>query len=171
MHVIWALSKDFCASGLRVGVVLTHNRALHARLASVSLFGDVSRLTQWAVQDLLTDSKFTSYFLCENRLRLASAYARITRLLHADDVPFVRSDAGFFLLIDLRRWLRGAPSREAEMELWKRLVCARVLLTPMSEAFSRTYGFYRLCFGAVLESHLDEAWRRVRSVLFGRSIE
>lgn len=167
VHLIWALSKDFCGSGLRVGAIVSQNSTLLARLAHTTFFCDVSRPVQWALSEILTDHEFLSEYLTENVRRLASAYKRITTLFDSEDIPHVHAEAGFFLLLDLRRFLDGdEASREGEMRLYRRLAYARVLVTPCCEAFSTTYGLFRVCYGAVAEDTLDEAWNRIRSVLF-----
>lgn len=55
VHVVWGLSKDFAASGLRVGVLWTHNEGvLRAFSQALSPFCAVSNETQCHVKDLLT---------------------------------------------------------------------------------------------------------------------
>lgn len=164
VHIVWSMSKDFCASGLRTGVVVSQSAELRERLAKISMFGDVSRQTQWAVHHMLSDTEFIHRFLEENRRRLVSTYKRFTVQLENDGVPYLHASAGFFFVLDLRRWMYE-DSKVAEMELWNKLVEARVLVTPCSEAFSLTFGLFRVCFGAVQVSALDEAWKRMRSVL------
>ena len=52
VHVIWGLSKDFCASGLRVGVLWTRNKALGYAVGRMAYFNGVSGHTQWIVEQV-----------------------------------------------------------------------------------------------------------------------
>jgi 1-aminocyclopropane-1-carboxylate synthase len=48
--VIWGLSKDFCASGLRVGILWTSNKALAYAVGKLAYFNGVSNYTQWMLE-------------------------------------------------------------------------------------------------------------------------
>lgn len=65
MHVIYGLSKDFCASGLRVGVLHTRNEGIHNALNNLSYFGAVSNLAQWTIATVLADLPWVQSFLGE----------------------------------------------------------------------------------------------------------
>lgn len=165
---LWALSKDFCACGLRVGAVVTQRKDLQKRLSLLQLFGAIGRYTGFAVSDMLSDDEFLQFYITENQRRLADAYTQVTRMLDHDDVPYCEAQAGFFLLIDLRQFLDDEPSKDSEMRLFHRLVNeARVVLTPSCEMLgSSCYGFFRLCYGSVRDvATVKLAWSRIRSTL------
>ncbi len=159
VHIVWSASKDLCASGLRFGVVLSHSIALLACLSRISC---LSRMTQWAMQNLLADDLFVQTFLTVNRMRLAGAYKEFTALLDADDIPYVSAQAGFYVWVNLSKWMRGVPSRDSEMELWQRVLDCKVILLPGCECFSHVYGWFRVCFAAVRRNELVLAWNRIR---------
>lgn len=46
VHVLWGLSKDWAASGLRVGVLFTHNDAIRRAFDNIGYFFAVSNFTQ-----------------------------------------------------------------------------------------------------------------------------
>ncbi len=74
VHVIFGLSKDWCASGLRVGCLWTLNARLQAALQNVNAFYGVSGIAQHMIAEMLEDLSFVDKYLSENKRRLASAY-------------------------------------------------------------------------------------------------
>lgn len=162
VHILWALSKDLAASGLRFGVLLTHAKLLRERVARISLFCDVSRAAQWCVQHMLADERFVDRFLKENRVLLGKAYKLVTGWLDKDKVPYIPAHAGFFVWIDLGKWVEEPRSVASEMALWQRLLDCKVILSPGSECYGPDPGWFRICFAAVAEEELILAWERVR---------
>ncbi len=166
VHVVWGLSKDFCASGLRMGVIVSHNLDLIQTLWPSATLSGVSRHTQFAIGEMLSDNEFCVEYVAENRRRLSQAYKSITELLDNDGVGYARADAGAFVYINLSPFLKGEPSKESELALFRRLVDnAGVILTPSTDAFSSAYGWFRLCYSSITEEGLREAWRRIRKEL------
>ena len=74
VHIIFGLSKDWCASGLRVGCLWTLNARLQAALQNVNAFYGVSGIAQHMIAEMLEDLSFVDKYLKENKRRLASAY-------------------------------------------------------------------------------------------------
>ena len=99
VHMVWGLSKDFAASGLRVGVLYSQNEMfMQALLASnISIFSCVSGPIQYVVSELLTDDAFIDHFLEESRDRLRRSYEICVLKLEEMVVPFVPADAGLFV--------------------------------------------------------------------------
>lgn len=74
VHIIFGLSKDWCASGLRVGCLWTLNARLQAALQNVNAFYGVSGIAQHMIAEMLEDLSFVDKYLKENKRRLGSAY-------------------------------------------------------------------------------------------------
>lgn len=74
VHFVWSLSKDFGASGLRVGFVYSQNEIFLKGLANLNIFGAVSNPMQVIVSELLTDDSFVDLYLDESRARLRESY-------------------------------------------------------------------------------------------------
>ena len=74
VHVIFGMSKDWCASGLRVGCLWTLNARLQAALQNVNAFYGVSGIAQHMIAEMLEDLSFVDKYLKENKRRLGSAY-------------------------------------------------------------------------------------------------
>ncbi|CCF34408.1 hypothetical protein CH063_06406 [Colletotrichum higginsianum] len=152
VHVLWGMSKDFGCGGLRLGFLATYNAKLHAAMRTLSMFGWVSAWSAAVASAILDDRRFlqNTYFpTLERRLdtRRKQVLARLTQL----DVPFVAPEAGFFVFVDLSRWLDkdAAQTRRgsAELELLSRLMAHRVFLEPGQAFFSARPGWFRLNFG------------------------
>lgn len=70
IHIIWSLSKDFGASGLRLGVLYSQNQRLVRAASILNDFFQVSNLIQYAACKLLSDRYFLSTYLPENAFRI-----------------------------------------------------------------------------------------------------
>lgn len=149
VHIVWAFSKDFAASGLRVGVLVSENQAVHAAVDALAYWACTSGHTQLVLGEMLADDAFVDHYVATTRGRLASAYADVARALDEEQISYLPSQAGFFLLLDLRRHL-SASTFEAEHALWRRILeRANVNLTPGASCRVGEPGFMRLCFAGV----------------------
>ncbi len=161
VHVMWAFSKDFAASGLRCGVLLTDNPDVLRAVDTLAYWACCSGDTQHLLGSMVTDEGWVSRYLTEMPRRLGEAYRRTVVALDDARIPYLPSEAGFFLLVDLRRFL-AAPTFEAERALWRRLLDdAKVNLTPGAACHISEPGFMRLCFAAAPPEAVEEAVRRM----------
>ena len=148
VHIVWAFSKDFGASGLRCGVLVSENPGVLAAVDGLSYWAAVSGDTQYLLGELISDEAFVGPYLEQMQGRLRSTYAQVCAALDAIAVPTIDADAGIFLLCDLRAHL-DAPSFEAEGRLWRRMLDdAKVNLTPGLACRVIEPGFFRLCYAA-----------------------
>lgn len=109
VHCIWGLSKDWAASGLRVGVLHTKNASLRSVLSNYNYFSGVSHVTQNIIASALSDIDWSKSYLRECNASLREAYSTVCATLDACGVPFVKPVvAGMFVWIDMRRFLDGA---------------------------------------------------------------
>jgi len=105
-HVIWGLSKDFCASGLRVGVLLTRNPGVGAAWGNLSYFAGVGFPLQHALAHALSDEAWVDDFCRENTAALRASWAALGAALDAAGIPRVRGARGaMFCWVDLREGL------------------------------------------------------------------
>ena len=149
IHWVWAVSKDLAASGLRCGTLLTGNRDVVDAVHVLNMWAMVSGDTQALVADLLADQAWADAYLAESCARLRAAYRGVAEALTAAGIPFVPSDAGVFLLVDLRGLL-DAPTWAAEDRLWRRILEeTNVNLTPGARCHVVEPGFFRFVFAAV----------------------
>lgn len=80
VHVMFGLSKDWCASGLRVGCLWTVNAPVQSAMQNLSYFCAVSGMAQHMLADMLEDRAFVERYLKENLRRLGAAYDTLAGL-------------------------------------------------------------------------------------------
>lgn len=148
VHVVWAFSKDFGASGLRCGLLVSENEALLAAVDGLAYWGAVSGHTQWALGRIIADGAWVNRYTGELRRRLGETYRRVSAALDEAGIPHVRAEAGIFVVCDLRRFL-GEATWEGEHALWRRLLDdGNVNVTPGAACRIAEPGFVRLCYAA-----------------------
>mmetsp|Transcript_10576 Transcript_10576/g.19351 ORF Transcript_10576/g.19351 Transcript_10576/m.19351 type:complete len:463 (-) Transcript_10576:418-1806(-) len=169
VHIIFGLSKDFCGSGLRVGVLHTRNAKLLQALDNLSYFCAVSNVSQHTITQMLNDKEWLDLFFNENRRRLKHAYTVLEESLTSYDIPFTPSVAAMFTWLDLSEALVDPESWEAESDLWRELTETRgILLTPGSTCHSKKPGCFRFCWASVDPECIPEAARRIHEVYSSR---
>lgn len=167
-HVMWGTSKDFGMSGLRFGTLYTENQDVATAVASLCRYHGLSGLVQYQMAQLLQDRDWIDQvYLLENHARLKAAHAYVSGELKALGVPFLSRGAGFFIWVDLRKYLPEVTFEE-EMLLWRRFLDNKVLLT-FGKAFQcKEPGWFRLVFSD--QAHrLRLGMQRIRQVLKGTS--
>jgi aspartate/methionine/tyrosine aminotransferase len=148
VHIVWAFSKDFGASGLRCGLVVSENASLLAAIDGLAYWGAVSGHTQWMLGRMIADDAWVDHYCSELRRRLGATYAQVSAALDAASIPTIHAEAGIFLLCDMRGFL-DEPTRDAEHALWKRILDeANVNITPGAACRIEEPGFMRLCYAA-----------------------
>ena len=167
VHVVWAFSKDFAASGLRCGVLVSENEAVLAAVDSLAYWAYCSGDTQHLLGAMIADDAWVDGYVAATRNRLGGAYRAVAAALDAEGIPFVPAEAGFFLLVDFRRFL-PAPTWDSEHALWRRLLeRANVNLTPGAACRIAEPGFMRLCFAGVPTAVAVHAVRAIGAALRG----
>lgn len=167
-HVMWATSKDFGMSGLRFGTLYTENRDVATAVASLCRYHGLSGLVQYQMAQLLQDRDWINQvYLPENHARLKAAHTYVTGELRALGIPFLSGGAGFFIWVDLRKYLPEATFKE-EMLLWRCFLDNKVLLSCGKTFECKEPGWFRLVFSD--KAHrLCLGMQRVRQVLEGKS--
>ncbi len=165
IHVVWAFSKDFGASGLRCGVLVSENEALMQAVDALAYWAVVSGDTQHVLGEMIADGPWVDGYLAAMQAGLREAYAAVTAALDKAGIRHVPASGGYFLLCDLRNHLEE-PAWEAEEALWRRILDeANVNVTPGSACRNAEPGFMRICFAAAPVEAAVEAVRRLGRVL------
>nr|KAF6463681.1 1-aminocyclopropane-1-carboxylate synthase-like protein (inactive) [Rousettus aegyptiacus] len=167
-HVMWATSKDFGMSGLRFGTLYTENRDVATAVASLCRYHGLSGLVQYQMAQLLQDHDWINQvYLPENHARLKAAHTYVSGELRALGIPFLSRGAGFFIWVDLRKYLPKLTFEE-EMLLWRKFLDNKVLLSAGKVFECKEPGWFRLVFSD--KAHrLRLGMQRVRQVLEGQS--
>ncbi|KAI7175831.1 hypothetical protein D0869_05097 [Hortaea werneckii] len=175
LHVLYGLSKDFAAGGLRIGCLYTRNRALWRAISAMSQFSWIPVASELLACNLLEDDAWLEDFFARSRERLGTGRKLAGQLLEETGIPFYRgANAGFFLWIDLRGWLppphasgneegggKGTEEgKKREKVLVDRMLEKKVFLTPGMDMFAEEPGFFRLVF-SLEEDVVREGLRRV----------
>jgi aspartate/methionine/tyrosine aminotransferase len=161
VHIVWAFSKDFGASGLRCGVLVSENPAVHAAVDALAYWACCSGHTQHVLGDMISDEAWVDSYIGAMRELLRGAYARLTAALDTGGIRHLPAEAGVFVLLDLRSHL-AAPTWGAEHALWIRILeQARVNLTPGAACHVGEPGFFRLCYAGQPTDTVEVAVRRI----------
>ena len=170
IHLVWAVSKDLAASGLRCGVLVSENEGVLQAVESQAYWGAVSGDTQYALEQLISDDAWIDDFVAENQRRLGEAHRRVTDALTAASIPHIPGQAGFFFLCDMRPFMTEV-TWEAEDELWSWLLeSVNVNLTPGSECHIGEPGWLRLVFPSVETDAVVAGVERMGRALAARRV-
>ncbi len=162
LHRWYSLSKDFGASGFRVGVLHTLNPSLLKAYDNLNAPHMVSNHTQWLFQHVLSDRDFLTEYIQENQKRLEASCTMACAVLDELHIPYVPVQGSLFIWMDMSAFL-SEQSQEAEDELWMDIyIKTGVLLTP-GDGFGHTLkGMFRLVYSCVPPRHLEEAMDRIK---------
>lgn len=177
VHVLWGMSKDFGANGIRLGAVISQsNPAFLNALRTCSLYSSASSLTENAVVHLLSDSSFVESYIATNQARLSAAYEQTVRALREHGIEHMPgANAAFFLWINLGKFVREKTSLgEEEMRVYSgpestqiiqdRLRAKRVYLVPGDAVGAEEPGWFRMVF-TQREELVTECIRRIVEAL------
>lgn len=165
VHVLWGLSKDFGASGLRVGVLYSQNTQLLAAFSTMNMAIQVSNMVQEMAAHILNDRAFVDLFLKETRLKLKESYDFLHHELKELGIMIVSpAGASIFCFADFRL-LMSEQSFEGERALFTRLADRGVVITPGEPCHCQIPGFFRICFAYVPLNSLKEAVRRIKEIV------
>ncbi|KAI7755198.1 hypothetical protein M8C21_023890, partial [Ambrosia artemisiifolia] len=129
----------------------------------MSSFGLVSSQTQYLLSEILSNQKFTTTYLSENRRRLKERHEMVVNGLKRSGIACLPSNSGLFCWVDMSHLL-SSNTFEGEMELWKKIVYeVRLNISPGSSCHCSEPGWFRVCFANMSEETLELAMQRVKS--------
>lgn len=102
-HILYGLSKDFCANGIRIGAIISqHHPRLHAALIPVVIYSYASSLVESLVTVMLNDDEFVDNFIATNHQRLKTNYDLTASWAESHGIEYVKGvNTAFFLWVDL----------------------------------------------------------------------
>lgn len=165
VHHIWALSKDFGASGFRIATLYSKNQRLLSSIANLNIFSGVSQPMQLVLQDVLKDDIFIYGFLENSRQRIRYSYELCVARLDEMVIPYVHAQAGIFVYADFSSLLPEQTfSGEARFSSLL-LDAARIIMTPGLAQHDRKPGMFRICYAFVTPEVLDMALVRLDRIV------
>jgi aspartate/methionine/tyrosine aminotransferase len=173
VHWVYALSKDFCLSGLRVGAAYTENEEIRVPLQKLNDLCQVSSPTQvWTEQVMkrLSDENpqetWTASFRRENHKRLSKRSSALTATLDDCQIPYLEPTAGLFCWMDLSEFLPSDLSMspgDRERQLYLEMVNEfGLLFTPGWSMRNEKPGFFRCVFTAATQEEFTLSLERFR---------
>lgn len=184
IHFVYALSKDFALSGLRVGVAYSENEEIRLPLQKLNDLCQISSQTQLTVEEMLSaqadtvDSLWsTDSFLPENHTRIRKRSNRLQACLNECGIPFLAGDSGLFLWMDFSQFLppsseEGSSPLEASEEskdvreraLYLELMQEfGLLFTPGRSMRNELPGFFRCVFTAASDNEFALGLERIKT--------
>ncbi|MCD7461656.1 hypothetical protein HAX54_046739 [Datura stramonium] len=129
----------------------------------MSSFGLVSTQTQYLISNMLTDEAFVEKFAAESRERLAKRHGAFTKGLEKVGISTLKSNAGLFSWMDLRRLLKE-NTFESEIELWRIIVNeVKLNVSPGCSFHCSEPGWFRVCFANMDEETMRVALTRIKN--------
>ena len=194
IHLVYALSKDFALSGLRVGVTYTENEEILLPLQKLNDMCQISSQTQLLVERMMcadaiteggdardgTDNsqKFFDVYMKVNNDHIRARCDKLHSFLSDVGIPSLPADSGLFVWMDLREFLpplvngvteatESIESKEVrERQLYLTLMKKYGLLfTPGMSMRSERAGFFRFVFTAASEEEFDLGLVRLRNAV------
>lgn len=168
VHVLWGMSKDFGANGLRVGAIISQaNPELQTALKSTSIYSYVSGISDQITSSILLDDPFTDKYVKENRQKLSQAHDFTARWLQEHNIEYSRGcNAGFFLWVDLgKKYMELNPGKnevntDVTETIMQRLLEKKVFLANGTGFGSEKSGWFRIVFAHPVP-YLEEAMKRI----------
>lgn len=164
LHVVYGMSKDFCANGLRVGALVSQANPLLLRaMASTSMLMKISSPADVIWSALLTDEDKLPEFVALNRARLSEAGKYVREWFEARGVPVAHSNAGNFVWVDLGARL-GFRDPKEEKRIFQRLLDGGVYVAPGTAYHNPEAGWFRITF-SVARDNLNVGLGKIERLL------
>ncbi|KAL0943268.1 1-aminocyclopropane-1-carboxylate synthase [Colletotrichum truncatum] len=138
VHAEYGLAKDFAASGLRLGALISRNKDLHDAFSSVVRFHSPAGPSVAIATAIFEDRAWHDEFIALSRKTIAAAYELVTGKLRELGVKYHEANAGLFVYVDLSPWLPTESAgygsdQEREFALAEKILEKGLFLHPGEE--------------------------------------
>ncbi|CAI7632653.1 unnamed protein product, partial [Penicillium viridicatum] len=171
VHVLWGMSKDFGANGVRLGVIISQaNRDFHLALKGPCIYSHASGITDHLVSLLLENTQFTDSYIQQNQKKLSESYAYAVGFMRQHGIEYAPGcNAAFFMWLNLGKIYRKLYPEISENEdvgekVMQQLLEQRVCLTSGATLGSEQDGWFRIVFSHP-RAYLNEALQRIIAAL------
>ncbi|XP_055819608.1 1-aminocyclopropane-1-carboxylate synthase-like [Solanum dulcamara] len=162
VHIVYSLSKDLGFPGFRIGIIYSYNDVVVNIARKMSSFGLVSTQTQRLIASMLSDTTFVDNFIAKSSMRLSQRHGLFTKGLAQVGITTLKSDAGLFFWMDLRRLLKESTFDD-ELELWHIIINkVKLNISPGCSFHCSEPGWFRVCFANMNDETMRVALRRIR---------
>jgi len=174
IHWVYAMSKDFALSGMRVGVAYSENPAIRLPLQKLNDLCQISSQTQVWVETMMQKqvptadgtamTSWPEYFRNENHKRLRHRCNQLTLCLEECGIPYLPPTSGLFCWVDLSAYLPlNGNDAERERALYLELVQEfGLLFTPGDSMNNEEPGFFRIVYTAASDDEFALGLERLR---------
>ena len=160
LHHWYALSKDFGASGFRVGMVYSLNKTFLEAYNNLNGPSMVSNYAQWMFELILGDHDFIAEYIESNQRLLTENYLTVIRTLRKLNIPYAPARGSLFVWLDLSEFLTD-QTQKSETEFWSTLYKETgILLTPGNGFGHSKKGQFRLVHSCFPKKDLEVAMDR-----------
>ncbi|KAL2841748.1 acc synthase [Aspergillus pseudoustus] len=174
VHVLYGMSKDFAASGLRLGCLISRNHRFLQAALSVSRFQWPSGISCGIATAILENEEFVQSFISQSHRLLRSQRDLAAQALEDAGIPYapgaklnlsIYRVAGFFLWIDLSKCLDSKilatdGGWAAEADLSRRLREIGVEMASGLAYYNEVPGCFRIIFSVEVDA-LKEGLSRI----------
>ncbi|KAF3037908.1 hypothetical protein E8E12_000245 [Didymella heteroderae] len=177
VHVLWGVSKDFGANGLRSGAIISPgNPGFIQACKACGIWSSPSSLAENAVCAILNDEEFVERYIGLNRERLSTAYAHAVAELKKHGIEHIPgANAAFFIWINLGKMFKDDVAGSMKSvslsddigvtaRVHERLMARKVYLVDGDAAGAEEEGWFRLVFTQPPEL-ITEAIGRISAAL------
>ncbi|CEI69019.1 hypothetical protein FVEN_g4205 [Fusarium venenatum] len=170
VHVLWGMSKDFGANGIRVGTIVSQaNMSLHASIVAVGLYSSVSSISDHVTVNILEDDTFVESYIAENQRRLSAQYIRVVSWARKNQIDYAPGvNAAFFLWVDLGKYYMerhpGLETDDITDLIMSKMMEKKVFLASGKAFGSEKPGWFRIVFSHN-DVYLDLGLERVIEAL------
>lgn len=166
VHVVWGISKDFGANGLRLGAIVSQsNPRLHAAMGPVALYSSASSMSEHVTANFLDDDDWVEAFVRENQRKLAQKHERVATWAREHGIEYAPGvSAAFFLWVNLGAAYRKThPLCEEEgvdQAVADALLEQKIFLAAGVKFGSEERGWFRIVFSHPSD-YLEEGLSRI----------
>lgn len=172
VHVLYGMSKDFGANGLRLGYIISqHNPAFLKALVEVCIYSYSCSVAEIIAANILEDDAWVDRFLETNRKRLSENHSFVVQFLNKHNIPYSPgSNAAFFLWANLgeaysrRNANRDNGDDDVTKKIMGLLLQNKVFLASGANFGAELPGVFRIVFSQP-KPYLEEALKRVVEAL------
>lgn len=171
VHVLWGMSKDFGANGLRVGMTISqHSSQMRDALKSVFEFSWMSSLSELVTANALEDDEWVESYISENRRKLSERQEKVLLWAQRHGIEYTPgANAGFFVWVNLGGvYQEHHPDVEGDLgkTVMQALLDNKVFLADGTSFGSEKPGWFRIVFSQELP-YLEEGLRRIIATVKG----